>query len=82
MKNTIYKLLAFLSTAAVSWLLLSFYFFPIKAGVETMGAEGFFWASVTHMAAIKLIISLIFSVFAVFVVELRMEKTKKNLDKS
>lgn len=77
MKNTIRKALAFLLTAAVSWLLLSFYFFPIKAGVETMGAESFFWASVTHMAAIKLIITLIFSVFAVFVVELRIEKANK-----
>lgn len=77
MKNTIYKIFAFLLTAAVSWLLLSFYFFPIKAGVETMGTGSFFWASVTHMAAIKLIISLIFSVFAVFVVELRIERANK-----
>lgn len=77
MKNTIYKIFAFLLTAAVSWLLLSFYFFPIKAGDETMGTESFFWASVTHMAAIKLIISLIFSVFAVFVVELRIERANK-----
>lgn len=77
MKNTIWKASAFLLTAAVSWLLLSFYFFPIEAGTEAMGAQSFFWASVTHMAAIKLIITLIFSVFAVFVTELHTEKRKK-----
>lgn len=77
MKNTIYKSFAFLLTAAVSWLLLSFFFFRIKAGIETMSAEDFFWASVTHMAAVKLIITLIFSVFAVFVVEMRIEKANK-----
>ncbi len=79
MKSIFYKILLFFAAMAVSWLLLSFYFFPIKAGVDTMGAEAFFWAAVTHMAAIKLIISLIFSVFALFVSELRAEKKRKQM---
>lgn len=78
MKKTACKLALFCGVMAGSWLLLSFYFFPIKAGPENYPSfSEFFIEAVRHIAAIKLIISLIFSVFALFVAELREEKKRK-----
>lgn len=78
MKNILYKSAVFVGTMALSWMLLSFYFFPIKAGVENYPSfYEFFADAVQHIAAIKLLISLIFSIFALFVTELREEKKKK-----
>ncbi len=78
MKNIIYKSAVFCGVMVLSWLLLSFYFFPIKAGPENYASfYAFFADAVQHIAAIKLLISLIFSVFALFVAELRDEKKKR-----
>lgn len=78
MKATVYKSAVFCGVMALSWLLLSFYFFPIKAGPENYQSfYEFLKDALYHIAAIKLIISLIFSVFALFVTELHGEKKRK-----
>lgn len=78
MKDVFYKGLTFTATLFGSWLLLSFYFFPLKhSAAEWTDAGAYFWASVTHMVPLKLLISLIFAVFSLFVYELHQEKQKK-----
>ncbi len=78
MKNLVYKSAVFGGVMIISWLLLSFYFFPIKAGPENYQSfYDFFADAVRHIAAIKMLISLLFSVFALFVAELRAEKKKR-----
>lgn len=80
MKQTFWKTVTFFGTFLCSWFMLSFYFFPIKYAVpegSTLFLESYFWVSVHHMAAIKLLISLLFSVFALFVFEQRLEKKQK-----
>ncbi len=78
MKDVFYKGLTFTATLLCSWLLLSFYFFPLKlSAVELSDADVYFWESVSHMAPLKLLISLIFAIFSLFVYELRKEKRKK-----
>lgn len=62
MKQTFQKCVTFFGTFLFSWLVLSFYFFPLKTSAALLGTECFFWASVSHMAAIKLFISLLFSI--------------------
>lgn len=80
MKQTVLKITTFFGTFLLSWLALSFYFFPLKTSAELLGVESFFWASVGNMAAIKLLISLLFSVFALFVYEQRAEKKQKEME--
>lgn len=81
MKQTFQKCVTFFGTFLFSWLALSFYFFPLKTSAALLGTECFFWASVSHMAAIKLFISLLFSIFALFVYEQRAEKKQKEMGK-
>lgn len=79
-KYIFYETLVSALTFVISWLALSFYFFPIKYATpegSTLFTESYFWVSVHHMAAIKLLISLLFSVFALFVFEQRLEKKQK-----
>ena len=81
MKQTVLKTVTFFGTFLFSWLSLSFYFFPLNLSAVEASAESFFWASVSHMAAIKLFISLLFSIFALFVYEQRAEKKQKEMAK-
>ena len=81
MKHTVLKTVVFFGTFFLSWLALSFYFFPLKTSAALLGIECFFWASVSHMAAIKLFISLVFAIFALFVYEQRAEKKQKEMAK-
>lgn len=82
MKQTFQKCVTFFGTFLFSWLALSFYFFPLKTSAALLGTECFFWASVSHMAAIKVLISLLFSIFALFVYEQRAEKKRKRKSNS
>lgn len=82
MKKRIAQIAAFCGTGLLSWLLLSFYFFPIKwsfpeTGVTSAEFQAFFFASLADMAALKVLISLLFAVFALFVFERRAEKKQK-----
>ena len=81
MKQTVLKTTTFFGTFFLSWLALSFYFFPLNLSTAEASTESFFWASVGNMAAIKLLISLLFSVFALFVYEQRAEKKQKEMEK-
>lgn len=81
MKQIFLKTITFFGTFLFSWLALSFYFFPLKLSTAEVSTESYFWASVWHMAAIKGLISLIFSVFALFVIERRAEKKQGKAEK-
>ena len=81
MKQTVLKTVTFFGTFLFSWLALSFYFFPLKTSAALLGTESFFWASVGNMAEIKLFISLVFAIFALFVYEQRAEKKQKEMGK-
>lgn len=81
MKQTVLKTVTFFGTFLFSWLALSFYFFPLNLSAAEASTESFFWASVGNMAAIKLFISLLFSIFALFVFEQRAEKKQKEIEK-
>lgn len=81
MKQTVLKTVTFFGTFFLSWLALSFYFFPLKTSAALLGTECFFWASVGNMAAIKVLISLVFAIFALFVYEQRAEKKQKEMAK-
>lgn len=81
MKQTVLKTVTFFGTFLFSWLALSFYFFPLKTSAALLGTECFFWASVGNMAAIKVLISLVFAIFALFVYEQRAEKKQKEMGK-
>lgn len=81
MKQTVLKTVTFFGTFLLSWLALSFYFFPLKTSAELLGVDSFFWASVSDMAAIKVLISLVFSIFALFVYEQRAEKKQIEIEK-
>lgn len=78
MKHTVRKTVVFFGTFFLSWLALSFYFFPLKTSAALLGTECFFWASVGNMAAIKALISLVFAIFALFVYEQRAQQKQKN----
>lgn len=82
MKQTVLKTVTFFGTFLFSWLALSFYFFPLNLSAVEASAESFFWASVSHMAAIKLFISLVFAIFVLFVYEQRAEKKRKRKSNS
>lgn len=73
MKRTIIKALLFLVTAGVSWFLLSFYFFPLGPVPDFPETAPFILEALGSRAPLKLIISLLFSLFALFVYEQRTE---------
>ena len=87
MKKRVTEIAAFCGTMILSCLLLSFYFFHIKwtvpvTGVTSAEFQAFFFASLADMAALKILISLLFAVFALFVCERRFEKrARKNPEK-
>lgn len=61
---------------ALTWLALSYVFFPIKLFAPP--AE-YFRATMTHMMPLKFIIAIIFTLLAVFMYE---QKAKKGSEKS
>lgn len=73
MKRTILKILLFLVTGLVSWFLLSFYFFPLGPVPDFPATAPFIVDALGFRAPLKLAISLLFSLFALFVYEQRTE---------
>lgn len=71
MKRTILKILLFLTTGLVSWFLLSFYFFPLGPVPDFPATAPFILEALSARAPLKLVISLLFSLFALFVYEQR-----------
>lgn len=60
---------------AVSWLMLSFVFFPAEPEAP---AEDFLGTTLTHMVPLKLVITLIFVLLSVFMQEQRAKKKRKS----
>lgn len=73
MKRKLIKAVLFLGTAAVSWFLLSFYFFPLGPVPDFPATAPFILEALSARAPLKLVISLLFSLFALFVYEQRTE---------
>lgn len=74
MKQTLCKTFIFFAVFGFSWLSLSYYFFPIKLAADPVT---YFWETARHMAEIKFFISLLFSVFGLFVYERHLQKQEK-----
>lgn len=72
MKKSTQVLIA-IGTAATSWLLLSFLFFPIKLSAPI---DVYFAETMAHMAPLKAIITIVFVLLALFLYEQKMKKTK------
>ena len=60
-------------TAIITWLLLSYVFFPIKLSAP---ANEYFMATITHMVPLKAVITIVFVLTAVFICEQRVKKNK------
>ncbi len=71
MKRKLIKTVLFLVTGLVSWFLLSFYFFPLGPVPDFPATAPFILEALSARAPLKLVISLLFSLFAVFVYEQR-----------
>ena len=87
MKRTILKILLFLTTGLVSWFLLSFYFFPLGPVPDFPATAPFILEALSARAPLKLVISLLFSLFALFVYEQRTgefsdDGVQKKIDKT
>ena len=62
----IYNILIAAVTAIVTWLLLSYIFFPIKLSVPM---DEYFKATMTHLIPLKIVITILFVLFSVFTYE-------------
>lgn len=62
------------ATAVISWLLLSFVFFPINLSATT---DLYFSETMTNLLPLKVIITTIFTAFAVFMYQQKMKKISK-----
>lgn len=58
-------------TATVTWFALSYIFFPIKLSAP---ADVYFKATMTHMIPLKVFITLVFVLLALFIYEQRIKK--------
>lgn len=67
------KSLVALITIVVTWVLLSYMFFPIKLSASP---EIYFVETMTHMIPLKLAITTLFSLVGVFIYEQRTKETK------
>lgn len=71
MVNKVPEVLVGITTAVITWLLLSYIFFPIKLSAP---ANEYFMATVTHMVPLKTLITIVFVLVAVFMYEQKMKK--------
>ncbi len=68
------KLAIAFATAVISWLLLSFVFFPIKLSATS---DLYFAETMTNLLPLKAIITTIFTAFAVFMYQQKMKKASQ-----
>ena len=73
MKMKIKEILVGLVTTIITWLLLSYVFFPIKLSAPV---QEYFMATITHMVPLKTVITIIFVLTAVFIFEQKIKKKK------
>ena len=62
-------------TAIISWLLLSYVFFPIKLSAP---ASEYFMATMGHMAPLKILITIIFTLAAIVIYERIVNKSEND----
>ena len=72
--DTIKKSLVALITIIITWVLLSYMFFPIKLSASP---EIYFAETMTHMVPLKLVITTLFTLLSVFIYEQRNPKQDK-----
>ncbi len=70
MVNKVPEVLVGITTAVITWLLLSYIFFPIKLSAP---ANEYFMATVTHMVPLKTLITIVFVLVVVFMYEQKMK---------
>ena len=73
MKTKIKKAFVGVVTAIITWLLLSYVFFPVKLAAP---ANEYFIATITHMVPLKTAITLLFVVTILFLYEQWGKKDK------
>lgn len=71
MKNRFVELLIGAVTAVITWIALSYIFFPIKLSAP---ADEYFNATITHMVPLKSFITILFVLFAIFIYEQKIKK--------
>ncbi len=69
--NKLCSVLVGITTAVLSWLLLSYVFFPIKLSAP---ADEYFAATMVHMIPMKAFITIVFVLLAVFIYEQKVNK--------
>lgn len=74
MKNKVIEFLTGFLTAIVSWVSLSFIFFPIKFSAPF---PEYFVATMTHMAPLKTFITIVFVLVAMLIADKLFKKGKK-----
>lgn len=72
--KTFYDILIGTVTAVVTWLSLSYIFFPIKLSAP---ADEYFKATMTHLVPLKIFITILFVLFSVFIYEQIVNKNGK-----
>ncbi len=72
MKKTIQLLIA-IGVTIISWLALSFVFFPIESSTPS---DVYFTEAITYMAPLKAVITIVFVLLALFLYEQKMKKKK------
>lgn len=73
MKNRVVEILTGILTAIVSWLALSYIFFPIKLSAPV---SEYFVATMTHLAPLKTFITIVFVLVAMLIVDKLLKKGK------
>jgi hypothetical protein len=71
----IYDVLVGAVTTVITWLSLSYIFFPIKLSAP---ADEYFKATMTHMIPLKLVLTILFVLFSVFIYNKIINKSEKN----
>lgn len=73
MKNRTVEILTGILTGIVSWLALSYIFFPIKLSAPV---SEYFVATMTHLAPLKTFITIVFVLVAMLIVDKLLKKGK------
>lgn len=73
--NKFYDILIGTVTAIITWFALSYIFFPIKLSAL---ADEYFKATMTHLVPLKIFITILFVLLAVFIYEQVVNKSEKD----
>lgn len=73
MIKRLFEILISFGTATITWLALSYVFFPIKLSAP---ANEYFMATITHMVPLKTAITILFVLTVLFLFEQSVKKNK------